>query len=444
MVMQSRRREDVAIVAVVSIFCLHLLRNLVPIYPAIVCGIALLSLVFTNRAPKWDRVGMVVLALLVAALSYAVAISYVKFPEESYFGAIGRLGFMAPFALFAALVLNTPERLKLAVQTLVVWVAICASSIFYQTIFGPVDWFPLASGRAGSVRYATLAGNLTAMGVAGGLALPLTFFAFRQSIVLRGALLGIILVGMFMSLQKAAVANIALFALLMLAYALHGILRKKPGFAHDAKMAGVAVLVGAAILVPLSFIPPNPGSGANANVDSMGDRTAFAAMTNPAGAGYIDDIGFVQSVIDRTITLPKMLFDQYGMSNMLTGVGLVGGSGTMGFVDIVCADMSTLTDCRIRYPMAHNSAVEFMAMGGLPLLFAVLLAFGLVAWRAARAYFSNDDADTFAAPALMVMFLVVVNAPMTSGILSQPYIAAAIFLVIVPVLLYRAERWLWA
>ncbi|GGA98667.1 hypothetical protein GCM10011491_28660 [Brucella endophytica] len=511
--------------------------------------------------------GLFVSAALLLAITYAIAISFVFFPEEPYFMATARFVFILPFAAFAALVLDTREKQRLALQTFTVWVVIGAWTVFYQTAFGPMDWFALPTERSGSIRYASLIGNLTATGVVGGLVLPVAYFMFRRSI-LGGVILGIIAMGLVVSLQKAATANIFLFVLAMAALAVFGALRRQrimPPITVCAMAAAAFLLLS----VPLAVMEPKGGPlnasntlfGTRESVVSfdvepkryapalavafpalfhvissmavsaeaeaprairdhavsaeaeapgpiedhaaspeaeapgpigdhavspeaeapgpigdhaaspeaeapgpigdhavsaeaeapgpIGDHAVSAEAEAPGPIGdhavsaeaeaprpIGDDVDIASGTIDRLTALPAKLIHQYGPTSLLTGVGLVGGSGTLGFLDMVCTDSENIRTCQIKYPMAHNGVIELLIMGGVPLLLSFCLLVGVALWRLATEVFRNPT-DKLACGALVTMLLFVPNAMMSSGVMSQPYIAGILYAICLPVLLRK-------
>ncbi len=114
----------------------------------------------------------------------------------------------------------------------------------------------------------------------------------------------------------------------------------------------------------------------------------------------------------------------------------MGGSGTLGFLDMVCTDSENIRTCQIKYPMAHNGVIELLIMGGVPLLLSFCLLVGVALWRLATEVFRNPT-DKLACGALVTMLLFVPNAMMSSGVMSQPYIAGILYAICLPVLLRK-------
>lgn len=432
------------IVAVTSLYCLHMMRNVSGIYPILACISAIAGCLIARRPWDLDRFGLGALFLLAAALLYSVIISFVQVPGENYFLAIARIGFIAPYALFVLAVIDTDERMRVALKTFAVWTVIAGGTLIYQNLFGAIDWFADPSERAGAVRYASLAGSLTAYGVAGGVALPIVYYMFGGNIVWRPAMLAIIMVAMLMSLQKAAVMNVSLFWVCVIAVFVTLAIRHKRTLPlnHLATVVVAACIV--AIVIAGTSILPRLGVGASppqgdAAASALHRSAILATVDNVVRfdtSSPVTDVSILESVVDRFFALPRILFERYGLTNMLVGVGLVGGSGTLGFDQVICSSVNDTSSCKPKYPMAHNGLVEMMAMGGVILLFAFSIVCIIAAWRISKMFWFHPDRRMYAG-LLLVLVLYFFNVPFTSGILSQPYLAGIFFVIIIPVMSRR-------
>lgn len=427
---------DIAIVLVTSVFCLHTLREISPAYPLVAWTMAFAGCFLAKRPTDIDRLGLFALASLLAALAYGVAISFVQFPDENYFLAIARLGFIAPYALFVALVIDTRERMRLALKTFALWTVVAGATIIYQNSFGAIDWFAEPSVRAGAIRYASLAGSLTVYGVVGVLALPVIYYMFGNHPFFRGMLIAILLVALLMSLQKAAVINVVLFWAAVAAFSLFSFIRGRPTLPLRHILTTVSCCCCFAILLAGSVV------GTQLGVNQSGtERSAIVATIDNVvrldPSAQNDDVSVVQSVIDRFGYLPLVLFEKYGLTNLLVGVGLVGASGTLGFDGVTCINIDDVATCVPRYPMAHNGLVELMAIGGLPLLLSFLAVFSFAACRAIKLHLRYMERRMYVG-LIILLGLILVNAPFTSGILSQPYMGGIFFASVIPLLVRKS------
>jgi hypothetical protein len=418
--------------AVIS-YGLHTLRNVVPAYALVPWVVCFLGVVLGRGTLKdTDRLGLGLVVALLATMVYATVRSFFTYPTESYGVAIARFWYVIPFLVLVALQLDSDRKLRATLMTAAVLVAIGGITILYQNRFGAIPWLSPPSVRSDAIRYASLAGNLTAYGVVGAFALPVVYFLFR-SLVLKSVLLGLIAVTMFMTLQKAAIINIALFVAIMLVFQIPKRLNVAAG-----SFATAAVLVFLFTIGPLSKRPPPETvltSQWQTSVVESGSSAVVGSLNTIVHPKTVDDVGFVKGVIDRIWGLPRLQFETYGVSGMMKGVGLVGASGSLGFDKPTCEGNL----CTAIYPMAHNIFVEFLAIGGLPYFVVMVSIIVLMVVRSfrrvSRSSLSKSGPNNLPVAIAVIMFMLMINMPFTSGVLIQPYIAIFFVLLMSPTLL---------
>ncbi|WP_188825262.1 hypothetical protein [Brucella endophytica] len=173
---------------------------------------------------------------------------------------------------------------------------------------------------------------------------------------------------------------------------------------------------------PMSDIDPSNTKSVTAEGESKANKPIFAG-----------DVSIGQSIHDRFFQLPGKLFEKYGTRSMLVGVGLVGGAGSLGFLASICPP-NGIDACTYKYPMAHNGLVELIAMGGVPLLLSFLLVCGLSVVRL-TAFTLNGGGGAERTGVLFALLLLLINIPMTSAVIMQPYIAGFLYALSLPVIL---------
>lgn len=367
----------------------HLLRNVSPAFPAA----TLLVLGVTTAALFWRGLVMregarIALVALAACMGYAILISFVAFPEESYADKIPRFLLTVPFLFIGAMLNRSQLRVFLLVSAC--FGALGGLSLVVQNVAGPIGWFAEASERGGLVRYSSVLGSLTILGIFAGMALSAAYFC-RTSIYLKFLFIFLIAIGCVLSLQKAAIVNLVLFLLLVCVYEA----KNKRYLIIGMSFTGIFL---AGIVLSLFFgdyfdLAVNLFSGSNTDV-------------------VVDDVSVVESLLMRMWELPSKLFATYGVNGMLFGVGMVGGAGSLGFPD---------------YPMAHNVFFDMLFIGGIPLL---LIYCFLLVTTIARLYRLRTAGGDVELASLWCMMFYLINLPAASGIQFQPVISSVIYLII--------------
>lgn len=380
------QKNSIWVVFAVSLYCLHMLRYLVPAYVILPPLLSLAGVIFAlTKSTRLNAFGVLNVGFFVFASILPLVYSYLWYPDEEYLIPIMRYLYLAPFFLFAIRSINNQRLLFIALKTIVFFVFLGALTIFYQMAVGPLAWLAEPSEREGLVRFSSLLGSLTAYGVYGGLVLPLAFFLLPKGIV-RWAVVGVIIVGLLVTLQKAAVVNVFLF--IALAFCI-GTRATKVRIVFVVAVGLLALAV--AYVIDVSYVV--------ATVDNV------LRLRNQSG---VSDVSLPQSIIDRIWILPSRLYELHGFWGMLLGVGMVGGSGTLGFPD---------------YPMSHNGFFDLLYIGGVLNLssFLALAFYLLYRLRLFMRMAKDSDSVALSQASFCIFVLFIANFIFAGVLYFQPY-----------------------
>ena len=345
---------------VVSLYLLHVLRNLSVIFAFAAPFFCMLGAFFFFLKRKdfvYDLKGVAALSAFAFTSFLPVLLSLLWYPEEDYANAYMRYFFIVPYVFFSIYALDRFEALELVLRVYVFFIFFGAVTMFYQVFFGPISWFAEPSEREGLVRFSSLVGSLTAYGVYAAFAVPVILIIFKNGL-LKFVLFFVTISGMLMTLQKAAVMNLLVLVFL-------AILFERGGLKIAIKLLLVAMpVVFSALYFDLGYI--------SSTIDNV------VRFGSDSGA---TDVSVYQSILDRIWMLPSELYKLHGGFGMLMGVGLVGGSGTLGFPD---------------FPMAHNGFFDLLFIGGVANLLGFLALFTAMYIRIFRlsACVSNLDSPS--------------------------------------------------
>lgn len=369
-------------------YLLHTLRNISELYSGIPLLISIVGfLLYSLNRTKVDSVGFYALLLFILSYLLPLTYSYLWYPDESYTISFARYLYMIPFALFCILAIKSTAHYVFLLKVFSFFILLGGFSIFYQIVLGAISWFPEASEREGLVRFSSLAGNLTAYGIFGGLALPIIYFLFDNKMI-RYCSLGIVIIAMLCTLQKAAIVNIALFFMLLFF---------SGAMINKLKIIGFVVFVLPLLIFVFYFLEV---SYVVATVDNI--------FRFKEGSGA-SDVTFAQSLLDRLWFLPSQLYEMHGSSGLIFGVGMVGGSGTLGFPD---------------YPMAHNGIFDLLFIGGILNLLAFSTLVIFILWRLKnleKYCIAQSYPHTVIKVSIFIYLLIMVNMLFAGPLHVQPY-----------------------
>jgi hypothetical protein len=364
-------------------FELHNLSRLTPLYAVVVVGLTAWALLrrmgATMSAERMTIIG--------ATLAVALYVLLIDFAREAAIPNMGNIvRFLTPFIGLIIICSNRFEERQLRTISAIFLavVLLAALSIFYQVLYGPIQWFADSSERAGVQRYASLLGSLTTFGTAAPIALLVAARYVRISTVFC-IIAAVLLVAAIMSLQKAALGGLIVVLPFIVA-----LLARRTMFLGAFGLA--VLLLIASMLLPAGF----------ADYLEVGWRYFTDRDFST------QDVTFSESVLSRLTEYPAELVEHHGIGSLGLGVGLRGGSGIFGYD---------------QEPMAHNAIMDYLAIGGV-----VFLAYA--GWIIGRMLFTmialpklvrcgvlaTQDA-TFVA-GLGILYLV--NLPFSSGVEYHP------------------------
>jgi len=346
---------------------------------------------------RLDKSSILIVSLFSVFSFFPVCLSYLSYGEESYFLAFFRYFYMIPFFFLAVFCVRNANIISSVFGVYVFFIFLSALSIFYQLIYGPIPWLPEASVRDGLVRYSSLVGSLTGYGVYFVFALPVLVFLFRNGILKFFIILVVVFAGL-VSLQKAAVVNLFLLCMLFVVFE-KGRLR-------------FLILMSAPLVLCLFFVA------------YFYDVTYVVSTIDNVlriGGGSKADVSVVESVADRLWELPSVLYEFHGAQGLLFGVGMVGGSGTLGFPE---------------YPMSHNGLFDLLFIGGLGNLLAFLLLYGFCLSRVCMAMQRPSQEGLVARCCFYMLILFLVNFLFAGVLYFHPY-GAVIFYSIIALYCFR-------
>ena len=393
--------QHLFIVLIVAAYSLHLTRNLnitLGAAPILLSFVGILFCLINPKSQVLNRNCFYVL-LGFSFLTFLVSIySFIWYPEESYLYAYARYFYMFPFLIFLLLSDFKFDQLLTVFKVYLFFIVLGGLSLFYQSFYGPVYWFPEASEREGLVRFSSLVGSLTSYGIAAGIALPMVLISVKSNLY-KISLLMVLIVSLLYTLQKAAVINILLFAV----YFVFFYKFKNKYLICSATFLFVLLSISIAYYFDFDYVV----------------KTIDNVFRIREGSGE-SDVHILDSIVDRLWSLPSVLYQKYGAYGVIFGVGLVAGSGALGFVE---------------YPMSHNGFFDLLFIGGVINLMSFILLISIVVYRLSLFYKSccllgNDKANQSSC-ILFVFFQLMINMLFSGVVYFQPYTGIIFFSIVV-------------
>jgi hypothetical protein len=251
--------------------------------------------------------------------------------NSDYITAFARFFVTFPFMLFCFLYKDYNINLiRKVLRIICLFMAFSSLSIPYQILFGKIPFLADSGFREGLERYSSFAGSLTALGTLGGFSLAILLLSKNLlfSKYIRLVLIFITIVGMIMSLQKAAIINVALCLLIYLFVSRKGNFIKR--------------LISLIFMCTILYI-------------------IYSYLKDTILGLYIDNlikystsdssVGTKSDLLDRMWEYPSIVisYNHLNAFNILTGVGFIALSGTLGLPN---------------FPMSHNSYFDLLLSGG--------------------------------------------------------------------------------
>ena len=314
---------------------MHMLRNLSQIYFvlwAISFSLSIYLILkkigeFENRILMFFIVNSLFLLCIILSYNYS-----------GEFGSpligIARIGFILP-VIYILLFNLDKHNYQIYVYLWLIYGVLAALSLPIQYLIGPVAWFSESFERVGTQRFGSLAGSLTTFGNISGALLFIAFYLNRKILLMIFVVI-ILLIGIIASLQKAAIASVLVSVLTLM-------------MAGKIRIYAIFTITFIIIIFSIYGIY---------FIDFETKNTLFLlfeTFTGTADAHFVSDVSIYQSLIDRVTYLPMLAFDYYGYHAAIIGVGVFGGSGSLGYPEL---------------PHTHNLFGEtIMIFGILPAIF---------------------------------------------------------------------------
>jgi hypothetical protein len=395
------RTPVLLVLSIYTIFNLHLLRNVTPLYYAVIsiavaaaCVYSLSKISFLPMSP----IGMCLLAYLLFGLSAVTQTTFdLGLVPAAYGGA--RLLMVFPMASMVFLVAGAyPRVFEYGLWLFLVFAVLGVISVVLQYVTGPITWFAEASGRAHMDRFGSLLGNIPVIGAVLPLGVLLTLLMPIKPLV-RIALLLVLGTGILASLSKQAISGslLACFVGLLLT-------RKK-------RSALLWIALGCSLgyfILEWADLP---------FIGGMKNYATGILFPNAIGADAMR--GFDYTVEDsmwmRMTSLPMysydLLVEHRGGFGALTG----GGCMMLGMALMRQGDSGD-------YVTAHNNFMDFVLLGGVGYLTVFLALCFLVSRESLRLYRSKATASV-GSVMLGIVLMYVTQSMFTGGLTYQPVLA---------------------
>ena len=335
---------------------------------------------------------------------YSLDNNIINFNLRQYLVGIGRMMLMPLFALIFLKLLSRKEDYEkilfffifaYCVGTLTMLLQQFVGNIFFFGNFGPPRF-------AGLNVYPSSLGNITVFGSGVGMALICCFLTNKLNLFLKGIAVSLLILGVFLTMQKSALINL-IIAVLILCLTLN--IRSLLGlFLISIFLILLLVQVYPSIITNiLSLISNTLGFDIR-----FGDRSLLHT-------GIYDSI--FNRFIDRQI---DWLRQPSGLTELLFGWGIPGGSQAMGYSFTASVDMQM--DHRIN-PMisigtTHNQYLDLYQMGGifLPLTLMGLIICANIQLLINWIQFNDQLSKIF----FFLNLVFAINLFVANGILFQP------------------------
>lgn len=229
-----------------------------------------------------------------------------------------------------------------------------ALSIFYQVLFGPIDWFVEPAGRAGLVRYGSILGSLTIFGSVIGYALVLNSCqkVGPKSVFLSGLIFSVLSISAFVNISKSTVG---LYMISILLISLFSLIWLRKSIFRRNLLSFLLIMIGLSIaIVNTPVLERHFNSSVISTfgfVDSYFD-SADVIKDSPSLSSEL--------ILKRLFFWTTSMYQNYGDISIVFGVGLQGAGGVMGLDS---------------FGMAHNAFGDLLFMGGITYLAIFMLLF---------------------------------------------------------------------
>ncbi len=316
--------------AVFSMTLLHLARNISTAYYFVWLSAVAAFIIFWIRSGKLEAKRNLFFLAIIGLFLYSCILSYYwsnSFGDPTI--GILRLGFIIP-AVLCITYTQTNREFDAFCSLWLGFVILAALSLPLQFVVGPISWFSESFERVGVERFGSLAGSLTTFGNIVGTAAFIAAMRVRKIHYLI-FIISLLMLAAVLSLQKAAVASLGIAFLSIL-------VARRFKFLHS-----IMFITSITFIVLLAFYVS----------DYQTRGTILLLFGNFAGSvdvSQASDVSIIQGASDRVFELPEVAFLFYGSDAVFAGIGVFGGSGSLGYPSL---------------PHTHNLVGELILLFGL-------------------------------------------------------------------------------
>lgn len=316
--------------AVFSITLLHLARNISTAYYFVWLSAVAAFIIFWVRSGKLEAKRNLFFLVIIGLFLYSCILSYYwsnSFGDPTI--GILRLGFIIP----AVLCISYTQTNRAFDAFCLLWlgfVILAALSLPLQFVVGPISWFSESFERVGVERFGSLAGSLTTFGNIVGTAAFIAAMRVRKIHHLI-FIISLLMLAAVLSLQKAAVASLGIAFLSIL-------VARRFKFLHS-----IMFITSITFIVLLAFYV--------SDYQTRGTiLLLFGNFSGSVDVSQASDVSIIQGASDRIFELPEVAFLFYGSDAVFAGIGVFGGSGSLGYPSL---------------PHTHNLVGELILLFGL-------------------------------------------------------------------------------
>jgi hypothetical protein len=379
----------------------HMLRNVSIVYLVALAGIETISLFFIFRGVLSyirSRLGLLHMVFLMVSLVAAFQTIYTYGVESGLYSCV-RFYMVVPIVPLAAIALDDTDKMAVVIKCFLGIICLGVLSVAIQYATGPISWFAEPGERAGIMRFGSILGSLPTIGGALPLAV-LGALTIEMKWTTRSLVLLVLLFGVLISLSKGSIAGTALAIVLFVC------------MPRVKKRQGITIL--AIISLTVSFVLSIAGSGTV--LDQA--RLYVAALFLEDSADRGGDVTMQQSMEQRWTELPAQslgwLYHTRGDVGALTG----GGFQMLG--------SALMPEGDSRYFTSHDTYVDLVLIGGIPLLIAYVWLVVRTTLRfhslPGKAFFR--EAPEIGSCAFGMMLIIAITGLFSAGETYQPVVAS--------------------
>lgn len=310
------------------------LRNFSVIYYIILASLFLYFII--KNLPKMFKINLIhwnfylfyfyAIYISIFSILYTEGINSYNLINENYIVGISRFLLMPTFGFILLNELKNKKQFYLVLKIIILIYLLGALSLLWQVQFGAIDWFSNTHMRGGYIRYSSILGSLSIYGSITGFAIILIF---NNSLVTKNLykfiLFLVIIAASIASLTKTGIFLIIIALILLI---LSSLLKIK----FKNFILGISV-IGFLIFVTIYFISLSEFASKYTNTVinfTFGFRLPILNSNSQVLINDTPNISY-ELIYKRITYFAESAFRYYGSIVMITGAGVWGGSGVLGF-----------------------------------------------------------------------------------------------------------------